>query len=83
MTVGSKQNPVVATYACERCRLRRYAERRPRALLARLWHWHTKWCPGWKKYQDTLQAACSTAAANGHGPLPAGEPPEPVREGRF
>jgi hypothetical protein len=22
--------------------------------MARLWRWHTGWCPGWKKYQKAL-----------------------------
>ncbi len=39
---------------CENCALRRRAERKPSGLLARLWRWHTKWCPGWKKYQREL-----------------------------
>ena len=39
------------TPACERCPLRRRAERKPNSLLARLWRWHTRWCPGWKAYQ--------------------------------
>jgi hypothetical protein len=24
--------------------------------MARLWRWHTKWCPGWKAYQKALKA---------------------------
>ncbi len=43
------------TYQCERCPLRRYAEKRPGSILARIWHWHTGWCPGWKAYQDSLK----------------------------
>jgi hypothetical protein len=39
---------------CENCGLRRYAEKRPDSLLARLWRWHTGWCPGWKSYQRWL-----------------------------
>jgi hypothetical protein len=23
-------------------------------LMARLWRWHTGWCPGWKAYQAHL-----------------------------
>jgi hypothetical protein len=40
---------------CKSCPMRRYAERKPETLLARLWRWHTKWCPGWKAYQKELQ----------------------------
>jgi len=41
-------------YRCESCRLRKHAEERPNSLLARLWRWHTGWCPGWKAYQRSL-----------------------------
>jgi hypothetical protein len=40
--------------SCATCKLHRYAERKPRSLLARLWRWHTTWCPGWKAYQRTI-----------------------------
>jgi hypothetical protein len=39
---------------CENCGLRRHVENHPDSLLARLWRWHTGWCPGWKSYQRWL-----------------------------
>jgi len=39
---------------CETCGLRKRAEARPNSFLARLWRWHTGWCPGWKSYQRWL-----------------------------
>ncbi|UCD73795.1 MAG: hypothetical protein JSV91_08340 [Phycisphaerales bacterium] len=39
---------------CEDCSWRKRAERKPNSFLARLWRWHTKWCPGWKAYQAEL-----------------------------
>ena len=39
---------------CATCRFRNYAERKPNSLLARIWRWHTGWCPGWKAYQKEL-----------------------------
>ena len=30
------------------------AEANPKTLMARLWRWHTGWCPGWKAYQAHL-----------------------------
>lgn len=39
---------------CEVCKLRSYSERKPDSILARIWRWHTKWCPGWKAYQQQL-----------------------------
>ena len=41
-------------HKCEDCGLRRRAETRPNSLLARIWRWHTGWCPGWKSYQRWL-----------------------------
>lgn len=40
---------------CERCRLRAHARERPNSWKARLWRWHTRWCPGWKAYQRQRQ----------------------------
>lgn len=42
------------THSCESCYFRRYSERKPHSIVARLWRWHTKWCPGWKAYQRDL-----------------------------
>ena len=44
----------MAGSSCERCRFRAYAERKPRSIIARIWKWHTGWCPGWKAYQKAL-----------------------------
>jgi hypothetical protein len=41
-------------HKCEDCGLRKRAEKRPNSLLARIWRWHTGWCPGWKAYQRSL-----------------------------
>ena len=48
---------------CENCKMRGYAERKPNSLLARLWRWHTRWCPGWKAYQKQLAAAEESTAS--------------------
>lgn len=42
---------------CAKCKLRGYAERKPQSFWAKLWRWHTKWCPGWKLYQRSLRKA--------------------------
>jgi hypothetical protein len=52
--------------SCATCRGRAYAEAHPDRLLARLWRWHTGWCPGWKAYQrelEGLEARKQTAEA--------------------
>jgi hypothetical protein len=41
--------------ACETCAIRMKAEANPKTLMARIWKWHTGWCPGWKAYQKSLQ----------------------------
>jgi hypothetical protein len=42
------------TFACETCQMRKKAEANPKTLMARLWRWHTGWCPSWKAYQAHL-----------------------------
>jgi hypothetical protein len=42
------------TSACETCAARKKAEANPKTFMARLWRWHTGWCPGWKAYQAQL-----------------------------
>lgn len=39
---------------CENCGLRKRAEANPNKWWARLWRWHSSWCPGWKAYQRSL-----------------------------
>jgi len=41
-------------FNCEVCGLRKRAEEKPNSIMARLWRWHTTWCPGWKAYQEHL-----------------------------
>ncbi|MBZ0298575.1 MAG: hypothetical protein K8J31_02490 [Anaerolineae bacterium] len=41
---------------CATCSLRASADANPRSLKARLWRWHTTWCPGWKAYQKALKS---------------------------
>ena len=39
---------------CETCFFKKYVDRNPNSWVARLWRWHTGWCPGWKAYQRKL-----------------------------
>jgi hypothetical protein len=39
---------------CETCPMRLRAEKNPKSLIARIWRFHTKFCPGWKAYQREL-----------------------------
>jgi hypothetical protein len=45
----------MTTHPCESCAIRAQAEANPKTFKARLWKWHTTWCPGWKAYQKSLQ----------------------------
>ncbi|MBE9480978.1 MAG: hypothetical protein IMY69_04695 [Bacteroidetes bacterium] len=40
--------------SCEECKMRKFAERKPNSFWAKVWRWHTKWCPGWKAYQKEI-----------------------------
>jgi len=42
-------------FPCVTCGLRRKAEQKPNSFFAKLWRWHTGWCPGWKAYQQALK----------------------------
>ena len=46
--------PSEQAFGCESCPMRQKAESNPKSLMARLWKWHTNWCPGWKAYQAHL-----------------------------
>ena len=46
---------------CERCQWRQRAAAKPDAFLSRLWRWHTRWCPMWKRYQRELATAAPVA----------------------
>ena len=41
-------------HRCADCPIRRKAEAKPGSWLAKIWKWHTRWCPGWKAYQKSL-----------------------------
>lgn len=40
--------------ACDTCPMRRRFEQYPKSLTGRLWLWHTRWCPGWKRWLTAL-----------------------------
>jgi hypothetical protein len=47
--VGKTQEP-----KCTTCPMRARYDKNPRALISRIWKWHTGWCPGWKSYLASL-----------------------------
>lgn len=42
------------TYACANCKLRANYEKNPKSFMGRFWHWHIKFCPGWKGFMSSL-----------------------------
>jgi len=34
--------------------MKKKAEANPKAIMSKIWKWHTSWCPGWKAYQKEL-----------------------------
>ena len=50
----NKNENTEKTYGCATCPIRQKAEANPKSFMARLWRWHTNWCPGWKEYQTHL-----------------------------
>jgi hypothetical protein len=50
-----KRNP--EEMRCATCGIRRRAEANPTSIMARVWKWHTGWCPGWNAYQNALAEA--------------------------
>ena len=44
----------MAEHSCENCGFRAKYDNNPKSLLGRLWRWHAGWCPGWKKYMNSL-----------------------------
>lgn len=41
-------------YRCDNCLWRKKAETNPKTFLAWLWRIHTKICPRWKAYQQSM-----------------------------
>lgn len=39
---------------CVDCAFRKKYDDNPKSILGRIWKWHTNWCPGWKKYLESL-----------------------------
>ena len=54
-----------------------WAEAHPASWLARLWRWHTGWCPGWRAYQAHL--AKTRAEARGAASVQADRGEDEVR----
>jgi hypothetical protein len=54
----------VKNYPCAECKMRRKYEDNPKSLIARFWHWHTNFCPGWRTFFESLSAEDRAAMKN-------------------
>jgi hypothetical protein len=47
--MNTKKNQADAEnkFGCETCKMRKKAEANSKSFIARLWRWHTGWCPVW------------------------------------
>ncbi len=54
----------VKNYPCAECKMRRKYEDNPKSLIARFWHWHTRFCPGWRAFFESLSAEDRAAMKN-------------------
>jgi len=41
-------------HSYEQCSIRAKYDKAPKSLIGRFWRWHIKFCPGWKKYFNSL-----------------------------
>ena len=39
---------------CENCSIRAKHDANPKSLIGRFWRWHINFCPGWKRYMNSL-----------------------------
>ena len=44
----------MAQHNCEQCSIRAKYDKAPKSLIGRFWRWHINFCPGWKKYLNSL-----------------------------
>ncbi|MBN2516116.1 MAG: hypothetical protein JXC33_08810 [Deltaproteobacteria bacterium] len=46
----------MATSMCSNCKLRAMYDKNHNSFAGRFWRWHINFCPGWRKYFDSLSA---------------------------
>jgi len=39
---------------CSNCSFRAKYDNNPKSFVGLIWRWHTKYCPGWRKYITLL-----------------------------
>lgn len=44
----------MAEPGCATCPFRAKYDKNPKSILGRIWRWHIGFCPGWKKYMESL-----------------------------
>jgi hypothetical protein len=41
---------------CNQCKWKKKYESAPTSWIGRIWKWHTRYCPGWKEYLESLSS---------------------------
>jgi hypothetical protein len=59
--VETSENRNSEEMRCATCGIRRRSEATPDSIMARVWKWHTGWCPGWNRYQRALADTADVA----------------------
>jgi len=60
-----EQQNVQIESRCHTCGMRVRAARKPSSVLARVWRWHTGWCPGWNAYVKEMESKGLPAPTTG------------------
>lgn len=47
----------MAKHNCPQCPIRAKYDKNPKSLIGRFWRWHIGFCPGWKRYYNSLSDA--------------------------
>ncbi|WP_041273054.1 hypothetical protein [Desulforapulum autotrophicum] len=54
-------------HSCEKCGFRAKFDNNPSSFMGRLWRWHTTWCPGWKRYVESMPEDDQMAIVDKYG----------------
>ena len=44
----------MSEHGCADCGFRKKYDDNPRSFLGKVWRWHAGWCPGWRKFMESM-----------------------------
>ncbi len=44
----------MAEHKCAECPIRAKHDEKPKSFTGRFWRWHINFCPGWKRYYNSM-----------------------------